>query len=310
MTARPEVGRAGLDAGPPERAEQTLAQALEGRRFGVVLSAGFFGFYGHAGFVEALAESGLQPCAWAGTSAGGLVGALAAAGLTPVEIRQLILSQRRDDFWDPDPLGIAVDLVRKGSRTSGLLKGDRFRGLLERHLPVRRFEQLRAPLVVVASNVSSQQPEVITEGDLPSAIHATCAYPGLFQVVRRGGALLWDGGIVDKAPALALADSAHGRGLQALLVHFLPSRDGAGEPVGPFAWPSGMAAGMAALRKDHFRLQLQLLRARGIAVHVVTSRLPPVGPTTMERGVDALEAAKRSLAEALAAPPQGWLGSD
>jgi NTE family protein len=121
---------------------------------------------------------------------------------------------------------------------------------------------------------------------------------------------LWDGGIVDKAPALALASSPHGAGLDALLVHFLPSRDGAGDPKGPFAWPSGMAAGIAALRKDHFRLQLEVLRGRGVAVHVVTSRLPPVGPTTMERGVDALEAAKRSFEAALAAPPQSWLGTD
>ncbi len=288
----------------------TLEQALRGRRFGVVLSAGFFGFYGHAGFVEALSGAALVPSAWAGTSAGGLVAALAAAGLTPAQIREMILAQRRRDFWDPDPLGIALDFVRPGSRATGLLKGEKFRALLEQHLPARRFDQLRAPLLLVASNVSGQKAEVITEGDLASAIHATCAYPGLFQVVRREGALLWDGGIVDKAPALALADSVHGQGLEALLVHFLPSRDGAGDPAGAFAWPSGMAAGMAALRKDHFRLQLELLRARGIEVHVVTSHLPAVGPTSMERGVDALLAAKRSLEQALASPPQSWLGSD
>lgn len=288
----------------------TLGEALAGKRFGVVLSAGFFGFYGHAGFVEAMHEAGLKPRAWAGTSAGGLVGALAAAGLSAAQIREMILAQRRKDFWDPDPLGIATDLVRKGSRTSGILKGGLFRGLLEKHLPVRTFAELASPLLLVAANISSQTAEVITEGDLSSAIHATCAYPGLFQVVRRGPSLLWDGGIVDKAPALALADSAHGKGLEALLVHFLPSRDGAGDPGGPFAWPSGMAAGMAALRKDHFRLQLEVLRARGVSVHVVTSRLPPVGPTTMERGVEALEAAKRSLQQALASTPQSWLGSD
>jgi NTE family protein len=238
------------------------------------------------------------------------VAALAAAGLTTAQIRERILAQRRKDFWDPDPLGIAADLWRSGSRTSGLLKGARFRGLLEQFVPARTFAELSSPLLLVAANVSNQSAEVMTEGDLASAIHATCAYPGLFQVVRRGGALLWDGGIVDKAPALALADSALGSELETLLVHFLPSRDEAGDPAGAFAWPSGMAAGIAALRKDHFRLQLEVLRARGVAVHVVTSKLPPVGPTTMERGVDALEAAKRSLEAALAAPPQSWLGSD
>ena len=43
----------------------TLHDRLKGRRFGCVLSAGFFGFYGHAGFVDGLLSSGLQPAAWA-----------------------------------------------------------------------------------------------------------------------------------------------------------------------------------------------------------------------------------------------------
>ena len=47
----------------------------KGRRVGVVLSAGFFGFFGHAGFWKALCAAGISPRAWAGTSAGGMVAA-------------------------------------------------------------------------------------------------------------------------------------------------------------------------------------------------------------------------------------------
>jgi NTE family protein len=281
-----------------------------GRRVGVVLSAGYFGFYGHAGFVDALAEAEIRPAAWAGTSAGGLVAAFAAAGLPTSRITELVLSQRREHFWDPDYLGIAVDAVKKGHRPSGLLKGARFRKLVEGFLPVPDFSQLATPLVLVATCLSKQQPHVMTRGDLASAIHATCAYPGLFQAVRRDGVLLWDGGIVDKAPALALKDADGGASLDALLVHYLPSREGAKEPTGALAYPAGMAAGFAAIRRDHFRLQLEVLKARGVEVHVVTSHLPPVSPKTMGQGSRAVAAGKRAGLAALSAAPRAWNGED
>jgi NTE family protein len=144
-------------------------------------------------------------------------------------------------------------------------------------------------------------------GELASAIHATCAYPGMFQAVRRDGKLLWDGGLVDKAPALALGDALP---LDALLVHFLPSRDTGQEPKGALAYVSGMAAGMAALRKDHFRLQLAVLHARGVEVHVVASRLPAVSPRALHVGAEALAAGRASASAALCRPPSPWAPSD
>jgi NTE family protein len=301
----------------------TLLERLRGRRVGVVLSAGYFGFYGHAGFVEGLLDSGITPSAWAGTSAGGMVAAFVAAGLPPARIAELILAQRREHFWDPDYLGIAVDSVRQsrpptkasaggkgntGSRPSGLLKGERFVELLRQFLPVQTFEALPVPLVLVATNLSTQAPEVMQQGELASAVHATCAYPGLFRAVRRHDHLLWDGGIVDKAPALALAERH--KDLDVLLVHFLPSRDGAKEPTGALAYASGMANGFAAIRKDHFKLQLALLEARGVEVHVVTSRLPAVSPSEMQKGPDAVSGGRASILEALGKPPGKWTGED
>lgn len=288
----------------------TLLAALEGRRVGLVLSAGYFGFYGHAGFVDGLLASGVTPRAWAGTSAGGMVAAFAAAGLPARRIAELLLAQRREHFWDPDYLGIAVDAVRRGHRASGLLRGDRFQALVRAHLPVQTFEALPTPLVLVAASLTRQAPAVLATGDLASAVHATCAYPGLFQPVRREEDLLWDGGLVDKAPALALAESPAGQGLDALLVHFLPSRDGVQEPRGALGYASGMASGLAALRRDHLRLQLRVLEAQGLPVHVVTSRLPAVSPREMHRGAEALAAGRVAAVEALKRPVARWGGED
>lgn len=287
----------------------TLRQLLEGRRVGVVLSAGYFGFFGHAGFVEALLAAGVAPSAWAGTSAGGMVAAFAAAGLSGAQVKSLVLERRREDFWDPDWLGIAVDSVRRGPRPSGLLRGARFRSLLERHLPVKTFADTKTPLVVVATNLSTQSAITLTSGDLASAVHATCAYPGLFQAVDRDGHQLWDGGIVDKAPAVALLDANVAK-VDALLVHYLPSAGGPKRIEGPLAYASGMSSGFAAVRREHFKLQLEVLRHREVPTYVVTSRLPPVTPKTMENGHAAAEAAAKSLNAALDQPPRTWDGAD
>lgn len=281
---------------------QTLADALAGQRVGLVLSAGFFGFYGHAGFLAGVLSCGLKPAAYAGTSAGGLVGAYAAAGMAPAALQTLLLGLRRERFWDPDVLGGAWDAVRGGNGAMGLLSGRRFRTLLESTLPVRHFEECPTPLVLVAADVRSARAVSLTHGELAPAVHATCAYPGLFRPVELEGGLLWDGGLVDKAPALALSRQLPGA-LDALLVHFLPTR-GEGALGGPFAYARGMAAGVAALRRSHLELQLQLLSAEGLDVYLVISELPAVSPRHLDRGAEAVEAGREAALRALSGPAQ------
>jgi NTE family protein len=281
----------------------TLHQLLEGKRFGLVLSAGYFGFYGHAGFLKGLAAAELKPAAYAGASAGGLVAAYAAAGASVHSIEELVLKQTRQAFWDPDPIGAVLNaLPREGHGATGLLKGERFRRLLEETLPVHSFEELPHPLLLVSANLTQGTHELFTSGELAPRVHATCAYPGLFRAVRLGRDLYWDGGLVEKAPALAMRESTFGKNLDAILVHYLPSRTRK-MLGGPMAYAQGIAAGSAALRHDHFRLQLSLLRERGFPVYVVVSNLPPVSPSQMERGFDALHQAKLSAERALARPP-------
>lgn len=280
----------------------TLKDALSGKRFGLVLSAGYFGFYGHTGFWKGLTEAGLKPSAYAGTSAGGLVAAFAASGAKVQTLEALLRSQTREGFWDPDPVGAVVNAVRGGHAATGLLKGERFRTLLSTHLPVRRFEDCETPLLVVAANLSDGTSTVFTRGELAPRVHATCAYPGLFRAVEIDGQLYWDGGLVDKAPAVALRQTEVGATLDALLVHYLPSR-GEGELKGPMAYAKGLSAGMTAIRRDHFRLQLELLKAWGVPTYVVVSELPAVSPKELHRGADALKAATESAELALSAPP-------
>lgn len=264
----------------------------------MVLSAGYFGFFAHAGFLAAVEGAGLAPAAYAGTSAGALIAAFAAAGLDAGRIRERLLALRRADFWDPAPIAALVDAAR-GHGITGMLAGDRFRQLLDDALPVKRIEDCRVPLVLVSTDISGARPRVHERGPLPEAVHASCAYPGLFRTVRAGEAQLWDGGLVDKAPLVALADRVR---LDALLVHYLPSASRKEGKTRGHGYVAAMGRAMAALRHEHFELQARLLEARGVKVYVVGPELPPVSPRRLVAGRQVLDAACAEGARALALP--------
>lgn len=281
-------------------ATRELARELRGKRVGVVLSAGYFGFYGHAGFVAALRGVGIEPAAYAGTSAGALVAALAASGLEPSEIAARLLRLQRNDFWDPSPISWLLDAIR-GRIPTGLLAGRRFRRLLAEVLPVDRIEDTPTPLVIATTDVTHAELRVHTEGDLVEVICASCAYPGLFCTVNHGGAELWDGGLVDKAPLWALAE---GRELDALVVHYLPSRVRSQRPTRPLGYLGAMGRAMAAARHQGFEWQARLCEAKGIPVYVIAPELPALSPRRLQRGREVIGLATAAGAKALAAPPE------
>jgi len=164
----------------------SVAEWCEEDDFTLSMSAGFMGFFAHAGFLKALREKGLAPTAGRGSSAGGLIVGADAAGVEPGKMAEELANLQREDFWDPAP-------------GFGLL-----RGLLRSLLPVTEFSECRIPLEVSVFDVKSREKEIRRQGDLALALHATCAFPGLLQPVDIDGRPKLDGGIKDWA---GLADS-------------------------------------------------------------------------------------------------------
>ncbi|MFT4705848.1 MAG: NTE family protein [Bradymonadia bacterium] len=167
----------------------TLREWLGSAPYTLGMSSGYFGFFAHSGVLHALLDAGLAPAAVSGSSAGSLVGGCYASG-TPIDgLVARFLALKRGDFWDP---GIGA----------GLLKGDLFRGLLQELTSVARVEACPTRLTVSLFDVARRQTVVISEGDLPATILASCALPFLFHPVRIEGRLYSDGGILDR-PGLA-----------------------------------------------------------------------------------------------------------
>ena len=59
---------------------------------------------------------------------------------------------------------------------------------------------------MVATDLTSGEPVVFTQGDLVDAIRASCAFPGLFEPVEIGTRCLADGGLVAPVPTHAARD--------------------------------------------------------------------------------------------------------
>src|SRR5688572_18441413 len=87
----------------PTQTSPTLREWLSEKPFAITLSAGFFGFFAHAGVMTVLEDAGLLPIRVSGASAGALVGGIWASGANATTIRDELLRLRRDDFWDMRP---------------------------------------------------------------------------------------------------------------------------------------------------------------------------------------------------------------
>jgi NTE family protein len=173
--------------------------------FSLALSAGFFGFFAHAGFVSALESTGLRPDAVTGSSAGALVGGLWASGTPAARIEAELRPLRREHFWDPAP-------------GFGLLRGELFLARVRAMLAADVFERAPTRAALSAFDVRARRTVVLDRGDLARAICASCAFPVLLQPVRVGGRAMLDGGIADRPGHAGLA------GAPRVFFHHLASR--------------------------------------------------------------------------------------
>lgn len=230
----------------PAIPEKTLHAWLDEAPFTLALSAGFFGFYAHAGLLAALTDAGLRPAQIAGASAGALVGGLWAGGQAPHEIADGLLSLDRGDFWDPSP-GL------------GLLRGRKFQEILEGYIGRQDVAALRVPAAMSVYDVVKRRAVAPSKGDLATLIRASCAVPVMFHPVWMRGRPFVDGGVTDRygfagvkdgervfyhhlaarspwrrADSPGLAVPAR-RNMRSLVIDDLPS-------VHPFAMPRGQAA--------------------------------------------------------------------
>jgi NTE family protein len=159
-------------------------------RIGLALGGGFARGIAHAGVLKVFQQHQIPIHCVTGISAGAIAAAAYASGTTPDEIARAGCSLRLGDVgeWRPGRLG----LVRNQCLT-------RF---LARLLKTSRFEEMKIPLGVVATDFHTGDPvSFVGRGSVFEPLRASCAFPGLFQPVRHGGRVLVDGAVSVQIPA-------------------------------------------------------------------------------------------------------------
>jgi len=170
------------------------------------------------GMLQALLEANIEPDLIVGSSVGALNGAFLAERPTLDRIEalgQLWRNLRRRDIFPFRPARLASGLTRRGSH---FFDPDRFRSFLAGvNLGFGRLEAATIPLHVVATDLASGRPVVLSTGTVVDALVASAALPRLFPPVEVAGRYLIDGGVAANTPITQAA------GLGATQIYVLPT---------------------------------------------------------------------------------------
>ncbi len=165
-------------------------------KIGLALGGGGARGAAHFGVLKELDRLGIVPDLITGTSVGGLVGAMVAAGHS---------MDQMTTFFQKLSLTAIYALPNSVPAFSSNAKVER---MLEELFGRITFADLKIPLAVVTADLVSRREVILDEGDLVSAIMATTSLPVLLPPVIRDGCALVDGGVLNNTPF----DIARGRG--------------------------------------------------------------------------------------------------
>lgn len=208
-------------------APRASAQASH-QSVGLVLSGGGAKGIAHIGAIQALEDNDIPIDYIAGTSMGAIVGSLYAIGYTPADMMALIASpyfgymstgtvdpEYTDYFASDSPSpqlfskqighGDSLSAQRRFDPQSFISPTPMEFGFMEIYGAYTAqcggdFNRLFVPLRTVASNMTKRHKHVFSHGDLADAVRASMSFPLVFQAVKIGDDIFYDGGIYDNFP--------------------------------------------------------------------------------------------------------------
>ncbi len=202
-----------------------ISAQVYSQKVALVLSGGGAKGLAHVGVLRALEENEIPIDYILGTSMGGVVGGFYAAGYSPDQIQEIILS---DDFqrWVNGVLGdnynfhyfkrennaswitvnLAVDSSLNATLNSNLASDVALNFALAEMLAAQSkkanydFDSLLVPFRAVASDIFTQNEIVLENGNLSDALRATLSVPFFYRPIKIDEKYLFDGGIYNNFP--------------------------------------------------------------------------------------------------------------
>jgi NTE family protein len=160
---------------------------------GLALGGGAARGLAHIGIIRTLVSHGILPDVVVGTSIGGVVGGVYAAG-------QLDALEEWARGLQPRKILGYLDIRLNGS---GLIGGDKLAAQLERAIGGTLIEDLPLKFATVATEVRTGHEIWLTHGRMVEAMRASYALPGIFSPVLVGDRWLVDGALVNPVPVSA-----------------------------------------------------------------------------------------------------------
>ena len=162
----------------------------------------------HIGVLRCLEKEGFKIRAVAGTSFGGIVAVMYAAGYAPNEIE--------DIFANVDQARLYGRSFDEGPSLLGLAG---VRKWLDEVLPRRTFADLRIPCAVTAVDLNCGCEVVLDDGPVKNALLATIAVPGIFPAYPWHDWELVDGGVLNPVPVSVARSLAPSLPVVAVTLH-------------------------------------------------------------------------------------------
>lgn len=203
-----------------------FALSANAQKVGLVLSGGGAKGLAHIGIVKALEENGIPIDYITGTSMGGIVGAMYAAGYSPDQIEKIALSTDFQDwvggryssdfsfFFQKKTTNPSI-LTAKLSVDSNLRLS--VRSNLFNDIPLNfalmelfsqasaaakdNFDQLFVPYRCMVSDVLSQTSITVSKGSLAEAVRGTMTVPLVYRPIKLEEKYVFDGGLYNNFPA-------------------------------------------------------------------------------------------------------------
>jgi len=148
--------------------------------------------FAHLGVLVCLERHGYQVRAIAGTSAGGIVASIYAAGYSPAEMLERFTKIDQSTLYGHRPGELPAILGVAGMNQ-----------ILQEMIGERTFDQLKIPCALAAVDLATGEEVILHSGRVIDATLATMALPGIFPPHPWEGRYLVDGGILDPVPVQA-----------------------------------------------------------------------------------------------------------
>ncbi len=189
----------------------------------LVLAGGSAWGLAHIGVIKVLEDMGIPVDMVVGTSMGAIIGGFYATGLNSGELEEIALQTQwvelfaetnapaNESFFDSRDrqlYAVGAEFDRRGIKLAGgLVSGHkilRFVDTLTADIPAPLdFDTLPRRFRAVATDISTGQRVVISEGRLSDAMRSSMGVPGAFEPYLHQGRYLVDGFLVDNLPIAA-----------------------------------------------------------------------------------------------------------